>query len=97
MKKKCLDEGLAQRLASSNVELTNFCEKRALSEFGEEGIERDFCNVVLAIKSLRNEWNEGSIYRFWLGISGGLEFGLEPKLRLGDQIRREIYNQVAHM
>ena len=34
---------------------------------------------------------------FRLGISGGLEFGLEPKLRLGNQIRRENYNQVAHM
>ena len=63
MKRKCLDDGLAQRLASSNVELTNFYEKRALSEFGEERIERDFCKVILAIKSLRNESNEGSIYR----------------------------------
>ena len=55
MEEKCLDGGLAQRLASSNVELTNFYEKRALSEFGEERIERDFCKVILAIKSLRNE------------------------------------------
>jgi len=41
MKRKCLDEGLAQRLASSNEELTNFYErelwvnlvKRELREF----------------------------------------------------------------
>ena len=63
LKRKCLDESLAQKLASSNVEFTNFYEKRALSEFGEERIERDFCKVILAIKSLRNEWKEGSIYR----------------------------------
>ena len=53
MKKKCLDGGLAQRLASSNVELTNFCEKRALSDFGEERIERIFSKVNLAIKSFK--------------------------------------------
>ena len=53
MKRKCLDEGLALRLASSNVELTNFYEKGALSEFGEERIERDFCKVILAIKSFK--------------------------------------------
>ena len=63
MKRKCLDEGLAQRLASSNVELTNFLWKRALSNFGDERIGRDFCKVILTIKSLWNEWNEGSIYR----------------------------------
>ena len=33
---------------------------------------------------------------FRLGNFGGLEFGLEPKLRLGDLIRRDNYNQVAH-
>ena len=60
---KVLDEGLAQRLVSFNEKLTNFYEKRALSEFGEERLERDFCKVILAIKSLWNEWNEGSIYR----------------------------------
>ena len=55
MKRKCLDGGLAQRLASSNEELTNFLGERALCEFGEERIERDFCKVILAIKSLRIE------------------------------------------
>ena len=34
---------------------------------------------------------------FRLGNFGGLEFGLEPKLRFGDQIRRENYNHVALM
>ena len=32
---------------------------------------------------------------FRFGNFGGLDFGLEPKLRFGDQIRRENYNHVA--
>ena len=32
---------------------------------------------------------------FRLGNFGGLDFGLKPKLRLGNQIRRENYNHVA--
>ena len=42
MKKKCLDEGLAQGLVSFNAKLTNFFENRALSEFGRWGELRDF-------------------------------------------------------
>ena len=43
MKKKCLDESLAQRLVSFNEKLTNFFfENGALSEFGRWGELRDF-------------------------------------------------------
>ena len=34
---------------------------------------------------------------FRFGNFGGLDFGLEPKLRFGDQIMRENYNHVALM
>ena len=42
MEKKCLDEGLAQRLVSFNAKLTNFFENGALSEFGRWRELRDF-------------------------------------------------------
>ena len=63
MKKKCLDEGLAQRLVSFNAKLTNFLKM----ELWVNLVDRDnwdfFSKVDLAIKSLKFEWNESSIYR----------------------------------
>ena len=53
MKKKCLNEGLTQRLVSFNEKLTNYFENGALSEFGKWRELRDFFSKVdLAIKSL---------------------------------------------
>ena len=69
--------------------------KRALSDFGEERIERIFSKVNLAIKAYQMNEMKALFIEFRLGNFGGLDFGLEPKLRLGDQIRRENYNHVA--
>ena len=71
--------------------------ERALSDFGDERFERIFSKVNLAIKAYQMNEMRALFIEFRLGNFGGLDFGLEPKLRLGDQFRRENYDQVAHM
>ena len=63
--------------------------KRALSDFGDERFERIFSKVNLAIKACEMNEMRPLFIGFRLGNFGGLEFGLEPK------IRRENYNHVA--